>query len=385
MKERLNMVCPKLNVFNDIYIKRNGIGLVHDIELKGSKEDIEAFIEYETDLLFKAGIILNKKAVTDKKDMSSPQLYLLRDMNGLRKKQDNLYFYYGNCADSNKNIFDVTGFAESPVEEIINLIHLEGLKEEDLLKWHSKEEFHTMFGDGSYKKFVNDLLIKHYEKYNDDVFHPEELNSFKERKEEPKEEEGKKLSEEEPKQMEDKKPSEEEPEGKEEKIPDMQKESNENGQDIIPKPEKKKESATFCYPKEKEVLSSDEIEENKTLLEGLTKKYKEVIDYVTKLHSSQWITLCEDLKNAVKNKSFAKQWCPMYLSISDDVSTELYARLYQLDEDTKKFHETITHQIVTLGCFSCGKDWKEDITFLEKGPLFFECPHCYCERGYEKA
>ena len=70
--------------------------------------------------------------------------------------------------------------------------------------------------------------------------------------------------------------------------------------------------------------------------------------------------------------------------MSNDVTTDIYAALYELDEKTKEFHEGLIHQSITLGCPLCGKDWEEDITFLKKGIHYVECPNCYCERGFEK-
>ena len=150
---------------------------------------------------------------------------------------------------------------------------------------------------------------------------------------------------------------------------------------FVPKPVEKKEKKVGTT---KEIITIAEDEKNHKLLDEMTKIYQETMDFIDETCNTQFRIIRNKMEEALKNKKFRQQYCPMYLDITDDISTELYKRLYNLDLTTSKFYKELTSQVVEMGCAFCGKSWKEDITFMEPGPHFIQCPHCTNERPYEK-
>lgn len=150
----------------------------------------------------------------------------------------------------------------------------------------------------------------------------------------------------------------------------------------IPRPTTKKEvkvQGTF-----KEELSEKEKEQNAEKLVKLQESYKEVSAFIVDSKDNRFRSIAKELDNAVATNVYKTQWCPVYLNISDDTSTELYAKLYELDIETLEFNKTITRQSLHLGCAFCGTEWDEDITFKPTGVFYAECPNCYTQRPYEK-
>lgn len=134
----------------------------------------------------------------------------------------------------------------------------------------------------------------------------------------------------------------------------------------------------------KEMITKEEDDRNYELLEALKSEYRAVHGYIYSLRNSKWKIIMNRMQDAIDSNDLSQQYCPMYLSISDDITTELYAKLYDLDGKTKQFQESIVRMIVPFGCPHCGKEWKEDVTFLPPGAHFIECPECRGTRGYEK-
>ena len=383
MKNRLEQICPKLSIYNNVYIKRSGVGLIQKILLIGSDNDIQEFIDFETKLLFESKLIMNEKPITDNKNTQSPQLYLLENDTDFIDNSANIYFFSKECKSENKNVFDITGFAIDPDEEIIKLISLDGLTIDDIKNFKKHNE---RISD---EKIINNTILYHYEHHTDDIFYKDDFDWVnKNSTEKNNVKEVSKLETKEPEKessniSEDKSPKEDKKSSK--KIETKEDEKTNDINNDIPVPEEVNHKVPKIeFKNSKEKLSEEEKQKNKELLKSLKDDYFKVIEYISKLHSSQWITLCNKLKESVKNNTFNEQWCPIYLEISDDISSELYAMLYKLDQATRSFQDKIVHQTITLGCFSCGKDWVEDITFLKEGPHYIECPYCYAERGFEK-
>jgi signal recognition particle GTPase len=161
-----------------------------------------------------------------------------------------------------------------------------------------------------------------------------------------------------------------------------EKQELESDEDVIPKPkEVKKKKSSFVV---KEEVSSEEEKKNNELLQELRILYKSTIQYMTEMCNSQYRIIINKMQEAVDTNVFKQQFTKMYLDLSDDTSSELYKKLYEVDINTQKFHKEIVHQIKHLGCFNCGTEWDEDITFLEKGPHMVRCPKCYNSYPFEK-
>ncbi len=165
------------------------------------------------------------------------------------------------------------------------------------------------------------------------------------------------------------------------KEPEEPKETNED-EDVIPKPKEQQQKKSNLIVKEE--LTEEEEKNNKRLLEDLRTLYKTTIIYINETCNSQYRGILNKMQEAVDKNIYKQQFTKMYLDISEDTSSELYRRLYEVDIATQKFHKSIVHQIKHLGCFNCGTNWDEDITFLAKGPHSVHCPKCFNNYPFEK-
>lgn len=134
----------------------------------------------------------------------------------------------------------------------------------------------------------------------------------------------------------------------------------------------------------KDELTEEEQTHNKALLDEIRVKYNETIKYIQELHNGSYQIILNTMKECNERSKYDKQFTLLYMDISDNFKTELYKRLYDLDNYTKSFNEKLIHQVVELGCPYCGSRWKEDITFVPSGQQFIQCPNCSEERPYNK-
>ena len=134
----------------------------------------------------------------------------------------------------------------------------------------------------------------------------------------------------------------------------------------------------------KEILSEETKIENKALLQNIRSQYEDTLQFIKDLHNPQFTIFINLFSEALEHNVYTKQLCPTYLDISTDVSTELYARLYELDKVTIEFNKKLVHQTIHLGCPFCATEWDEDVTFLENGLHYTRCPKCDNERPFMK-
>lgn len=135
---------------------------------------------------------------------------------------------------------------------------------------------------------------------------------------------------------------------------------------------------------ESDQQTEEEKKRNEALLSALEDHYYKVSAMIKGSKDNRFANLAQRIDSAVKNKSFNTQWCPIYLDVSDDISTELYAALYELDKETLDFNNQIVRQKMHLECLFCGNEWEEDVTFRPSGIFFAECPKCAGTRPIEK-
>jgi hypothetical protein len=134
---------------------------------------------------------------------------------------------------------------------------------------------------------------------------------------------------------------------------------------------------------EKGVLTEEEKAKNAKLLSELKAEYQKVIDMIDDGYDTIFRPVQKKLKECVDTNTFNTQFCPLYLEFSSDVSTDLYAELYDLDEQTRAFREQVVHHIEHFGCPMCGTEWDEDLTFAPAGINTIHCPKCGAERPFE--
>ena len=151
---------------------------------------------------------------------------------------------------------------------------------------------------------------------------------------------------------------------------------------VIPKPKENapKKPAVLA----KETLTEEEEKENAALLEDLRTMYKDTIRFMNDTCNAQYRIIVNSMQDAVDKNVYKQQFTKMYLNVSDDTGSELYRKLYDIDVATQKFHKTVVHQVKHMGCFNCGTNWDEDITFLPHGPHTVRCPHCFADIPFEK-
>ena len=149
-----------------------------------------------------------------------------------------------------------------------------------------------------------------------------------------------------------------------------------------PKPEVKKTENDMVV---KNTITAEENARNIAMLKDIENQYMDARNLIDQMSDSRYRILGNKLADTMKDKTYGKtQWARQYLDVSDDVATELYAKLYNLDRQTKKFCKEIVHQVEHMGCPMCGKEWDEDVTFLRPGIHYILCPNCNAERPYEK-
>lgn len=149
-----------------------------------------------------------------------------------------------------------------------------------------------------------------------------------------------------------------------------------------PKPEVKKTENDMVV---KNTITAEENARNIAMLKDIENQYMDARNLIDQMSDSRYRILGNKLADTMKDKTYGKtQWARQYLDVSDDVATELYAKLYNLDRQTKKFCKEVVHQVEHMGCPMCGKEWDEDVTFLRPGIHYILCPNCNAERPYEK-
>lgn len=163
-------------------------------------------------------------------------------------------------------------------------------------------------------------------------------------------------------------------------ISEPKEEEADDGTPSVPAPVKVKKISF----QSKEVLTEEDKKQNAELLHKIRSKYEQALQFVTDLHSPQFTLFINLFREALDNNKYTKQWCPMYLEISDDLTTELYAKLYELDQITAEFNKKLIHQVLHIGCPFCVTEWNEDITFVDKGLHYTRCPNCNSERPFMK-
>ena len=135
----------------------------------------------------------------------------------------------------------------------------------------------------------------------------------------------------------------------------------------------------------KETITAEENARNIAMLKDIESQYMDARNLIDQMSDSRYRILGNKLADTMKDKTYGKtQWARQYLDVSDNVATELYAKLYNLDRQTKKFCKEVVHQVEHMGCPMCGKEWDEDVTFLRPGIHYILCPNCNAERPYEK-
>lgn len=396
----------KLTAFNRAYIARKGRGLAQDIVLKGDDKSIRFCAAQEARLFAENGILAAPDVITDRNSTQSPAAFLLDNDHGLKRIPGNIYFLRESSA-AVKNEFYVKGCAElSVLEDLVNALGFDGLTaavlKEALKKYKNTENILA-----NPEMFVNNTLIRHFEKQEDNVFHEEDLSWIKQTE--------KNLSGQKEKYPETPQKEPEDFIKPQENTQNLEPEENIPGQDFsdhaqkasdIPQESPNQETAGDTgygenaqkYKeenqnngqqeadgwKQKEILTPEETERNYQMLERLKQEYQATLSYAEGLHNGKWKTLIGQMKQALETSKFNQQLCLLYMKVSDDYSSELYKQIYRLDEITEQFNNAVIHQVAKVTCSMCGHTWEENITFLTPGLHFLECPNCYTEKGYDK-
>lgn len=413
--------CPELAVYNKVFIKRSGKGLFSHIVFTGPDECVSAVIEKEKELFSKNNI----------------SVYMAVNEDAMSEVKGEVVIHEHSCSHTRSNFFDVSGYKNFMVDDLFKRFDLD-FSQVDKDKLFKEYKLKDLDQD----ELVNNVLLNHYAHFDDDVLREADfawikdkagvhaknspsvdgfedlVNSEQEKdiaavKESEKDATVVNVSEDDTtvkdtatvkKPEKDnvtdteserdttaaKKPEDttaaKEPEKNSPAVAEPEQEvtePDEEEENTVPKPTVPITKKNDGY-KIKDSLTEEEAARNAELLSGLVVEYKNTIDYITELKNARWNIMLNKMKDCVKNSTFNQQWCVLYLNMSDDTANELYSRLYELDEKTKKFHKEIVHQVEHLHCPICEKDSDEDITFLSKGLHFIECPHCYAKRPIEK-
>ena len=133
----------------------------------------------------------------------------------------------------------------------------------------------------------------------------------------------------------------------------------------------------------KDSLSEEENERNWALLHQLIDKHNQCIKIIDDSYNTGFYPIKSTLQECVNKKVFNRQYCRIYMDISNDYTTELYNNLYELDQMVQDFHKSVVRKKLHLGCPNCGSEWDEDLTFLTPGIHEVSCPKCDMSRRIE--
>lgn len=133
----------------------------------------------------------------------------------------------------------------------------------------------------------------------------------------------------------------------------------------------------------KDSLSEEENERNWALLNQLIDKHNQCIKIIDDSYNTGFYPIKSTLQECVNKKVFNRQYCRIYMDISNDYTTELYNNLYELDQMVQDFHKSVVRKKLHLGCPNCGSEWDEDLTFLTPGIHEVSCPKCDMSRRIE--
>ena len=133
----------------------------------------------------------------------------------------------------------------------------------------------------------------------------------------------------------------------------------------------------------KDSLNEEENERNWALLHQLIDKHNQCIKIIDDSYNTGFYPIKSTLQECVNKKVFNRQYCRIYMDISNDYTTELYNNLYELDQMVQDFHKSVVRKKLHLGCPNCGSEWDEDLTFLTPGIHEVSCPKCDMSRRIE--
>lgn len=397
---------PELARFNSIFVRRRGNGLAHYIVLKGNEKDIEFCFKQEEEFFKTSGITC------------------VFSNEGTEKANDHTIVFRSIVfPDEVYNVYEVANICNSiDLDAFVNMVSLAGFTKE-LLTSISAEQYKQLeveIQKLGIERYVNKFLMFHYEHSDEDdfkeadrtyMFGTTKETSVSTSKELPKKEPGrlaaalhnrtvtavkqepveseKETTQQIPETESTEKPNPEvTPEKESEEVPvvteteETPPEENFEEDEFVPEPVKKPVKKIVFQSKE--VLTDEDKEYNKKLLHDLRSKYEETLKFIRDGHSPQYSIFINIFEEALDKNIYTKQLCPVYLEISDDLSTDLYAQLYEIDKATAEFNKKLIHQVYHMGCPFCANEWEEDVTFINPGVHYVRCPKCDMERGYEK-
>lgn len=427
--------CPFLAVYNQAFLKRKGVGLIHNLKLTGNNETIAMVVEKEKEAL-----------------APYPVIYAERDTDTVELDPSAVYFFK-ECSIMVCNPVDLSGF-RTWIDDLADLISLDGFKE--YAKDTLVEQDVKAFG---IEQFCNNTVLAHFAKHGDDpAFYIEDLDwygkknrssftthissmeSISREKEMDKQPETTESSDQKipisivlPKdpvnpdsssESEENVKSESECEKETQMILDSSKETQMNMKPEI-EHDKKEEPAFIseepetssaheehtdsesetpvidAIPAETEEpavtekaptvqivrgrkLTDEESKKNQELLQTVKQAYKSLKTYITSNSlSGKYTMLLNVINKSISKNQYDKQLSEIYLRMNPNRSSELYSRLLETDQIAQEFNLSYTHRVKTLTCKSCGKSWEEDITFATPGTNMIPCKVCGVDNFYD--
>lgn len=344
--------CPEMATYNKVYKIKKGKGLLNHIKLVGDKKQVKYCEKKEREYFAQTNV-------------SAEVIFV----NGNEYNGPKNVFDVSECRVPNKygKVIKETGLSynEDNLDEIIGNKDLSGFSNEEI---------------------INNILLAHYDKADDEVLYPadfswapDKTNTDDKPVAEVLEKENASDAQNEPQlqEMEAVRTKDKKPENKENnKIVYAEEEKR------PPEPEVKRIENDMVV---KNTITAEENARNIAMLKDIENQYMDARNLIDQMSDSRYRILGNKLADTMKDKTYGKtQWARQYLDVSDDVATELYAKLYNLDRQTKKFCKEVVHQVEHMGCPMCGKEWNEDVTFLRPGIHYILCPNCNAERPYEK-
>ena len=132
-------------------------------------------------------------------------------------------------------------------------------------------------------------------------------------------------------------------------------------------------------------LTEEDEKHNAELLTEVRAEYESLLEYIKSLKASIWKPVERLVESSLETNEYDESIILKYLEISQDVTTDLYERLYEKTEPVRrKLLDEVKRKYKNLVCYNCSSKWKVDITFMDKEHDESECPTCGSSVGYDK-
>lgn len=394
-----------LAIFNKAFIRRVGKGLHPYIVMAGNEDECRYCAKMEAKLFFENGIYESDEVYDLKTDITIRGVYLEMAWDPDHEKQyqsiaENgsiLIFMSGDVKRANH--YDIAGCMKySFKEQFLSFVGMQC--EEDLFDTilDKYPDIVTM----DIETVANNTVLCHYENSDDDVIlvkdfdwlcredeqDADEVPKLKAEEQAKEKQTAEKTTESDERQPKKEKKENATPVATIEKVPEKQEKAvDKKLSDMTAPVTPPRRPATKPAKKKRNQYGLTEEDEryNAELLTEVRAEYESLLEYIKSLKASIWKPIERLVESSLETNEYDESIILKYLEISQDVTTDLYERLYEKTEPVRrKLLDEVKRKYKNLVCYNCSSKWKVDITFMDKEHDESECPTCGASVGYDK-